>query len=109
MEGSRQMWFWPIQQLAVLGELLVNRALDNIAPLVDMPEAALDCPILSNRVLFPKGGFLSWIDTVAVTGVELHYRVVADRTLEAPLDILHETAAYRIRTATRTAGRVLIQ
>ncbi|KAB0483627.1 hypothetical protein SAMN04490202_4513 [Pseudomonas reinekei] len=39
MEGSRQNVVLAVQQLAVLGELLVNRALDNIAPLVDMPEA----------------------------------------------------------------------
>ena len=39
MEGSRRNVVLAIQQLAVLGELLVNRALDNIAPPGVMAEA----------------------------------------------------------------------
>jgi hypothetical protein len=40
LEGSRRNVMLAIQQLAVLGELLVNRALDNLDPLDDCPEAS---------------------------------------------------------------------
>jgi hypothetical protein len=40
VEGSRRNVMLAIQQLAVLGELLVNRALDNLDPPGGFPEAA---------------------------------------------------------------------
>ncbi|MBV7478523.1 DUF6124 family protein [Pseudomonas sp. PDM31] len=40
LEGSRRNVMLAIQQLAVLGELLVNRALDNLDPLGGGPEAS---------------------------------------------------------------------
>lgn len=39
VEGSRRNVMLAIQQLAVLGELLVNRALDNLDPPCGLPEA----------------------------------------------------------------------
>jgi hypothetical protein len=39
LEGSRRNVMLAIQQLAVLGELLVNRALDNLDPPGGFPEA----------------------------------------------------------------------
>lgn len=39
LEGSRRNVMLAIQQLAVLGELLVNRALDNLDPPSGFPEA----------------------------------------------------------------------
>ncbi|MGJ7517211.1 DUF6124 family protein [Pseudomonas baetica] len=39
VEGSRRNVMLAIQQLAVLGELLVNRALDNLDPPGGLPEA----------------------------------------------------------------------
>ncbi|SDV06785.1 DUF6124 family protein [Pseudomonas mucidolens] len=39
LEGSRRNVALAIQQLAVLGELLVNRALDNLEPPVGLPAA----------------------------------------------------------------------
>jgi hypothetical protein len=40
LEGSRRNVMLAIQQLAVLGELLVNRALDNLDPPGGVPEAS---------------------------------------------------------------------
>jgi hypothetical protein len=40
LEGSRRNVMLAIQQLAVLGELLVNRALDNLDPPGGFPEAS---------------------------------------------------------------------
>ncbi|WP_433736227.1 DUF6124 family protein [Pseudomonas putida] len=40
LEGSRRNVMLAIQQLAVLGELLVNRALDNLDPPGGLPAAA---------------------------------------------------------------------
>ncbi|MCU1747958.1 DUF6124 family protein [Pseudomonas sp. 6D_7.1_Bac1] len=41
LEGSRRNVALAIQQLAVLGELLINRALDNL----DLPEGVLEVPL----------------------------------------------------------------
>jgi hypothetical protein len=45
LEGPRRNVALAIQQLAVLGELLVNRALDNL----DLPEGLLEAPLNSQR------------------------------------------------------------
>ncbi|ROM89720.1 DUF6124 family protein [Pseudomonas brassicacearum] len=42
LEGSRRNVALAIQQLAVLGELLINRALDNL----DLPEGVLEVPLI---------------------------------------------------------------
>lgn len=62
LEGPRRHVILAIQQLSALGELLVNRALDNLEPPVACLKAR-PAPALNIYVPFFPMGFSSWIDT----------------------------------------------